>query len=65
MSDEQKPTNKSIIEGTTAQALGGAVAVLFVTTLASFDHFLQAGAESALGTVFGIVFYFAFKKLRQ
>ena len=65
MSDEQKPTNKSIIEGTIAQVLGGSLASTIILVLASFKHYVAAGLESALGTLFAVLFYIAFKWMRQ
>lgn len=65
MSEEQKPTGQSILEGTLAQLLGGSIAVLISTTLASFDIYMKAGWETAFGTVLGILGYIQFKTLRK
>lgn len=68
MSDEKQPsdipTPRSIVEGTIAQVLGGSLASVIILTMASFKHFVAAGLESALGTLFGVLFYIAFKSLR-
>lgn len=63
MSD--KPTKQSIVEGTIAQTLGGAVASVFVLGCASFGHYFAAGFESAFGTLLGVVSYIGFKSLRK
>lgn len=64
MADEQKPTGKSIIEGTIAQVLGGSVASTIVLGLASFGHFMAVGFESAFGSLLGVICYIGWKKLR-
>lgn len=64
MTDEQKPTGKSIVEGTIAQVLGGSLASTLILTLASFHHYVAAGLESALGTLFGVIAYLGWKSLR-
>lgn len=58
------PTQKSIIEGTVAQILGGSLGSVIVIGLASFGHYFQAGFESAFGTLLGTAFYIGFKQLR-
>lgn len=66
MSDEpQKPTPASMIEGTLAQTLGGALASVIVLGMASFDHYMAAGFESAFGTLLGIGCYLGWKGLRR
>lgn len=60
-----KPTKQSIIEGTIAQSLGGALASVVVIGCASFGHYFAAGFESAFGTLLGIGSYIAFKGLRK
>lgn len=64
MSNEQKPTNKSIFEGSIAQILGGSVAATIVGIFEAFGHYLPAKLESGFGTVFSIIAYIVFKKLR-
>jgi hypothetical protein len=63
--NDQKPTGQSILEGTLAQILGGAVAIMLVTGLASFDIYMKAGFETAFGTVLSVSFYLGFKQLRR
>ena len=58
------PTTRSIIEGSLAQILGGALATTIVTGMASYGHYMQAGFESSFGTLIGVVGYIAFKSLR-
>lgn len=62
---ETKPTKQSIIEGTIAQVLGGALASTVVLGMASFGHYMAAGFESAFGTLLGVSLYIAFKSLRK
>lgn len=64
MSDDQKPTGQSILEGTLAQMLGGAVATMIVTLMASFGIYMAAGFEAAFGTTLSIAFYIFVKRLR-
>ena len=64
MTEPQKPTGQSILEGTLAQMLGGAVATMIVTMLASFHIYLAAGFEAAFGTTLSIAFYLCVKRLR-
>ena len=63
--NEEKPTGRSILEGTLAQILGGALGSFTATTLASFHVFMVAGWESAFGSLCGIVAYISFKSLRR
>lgn len=67
MTDEtaEKPSGRSIIEGTIAQILGGSLASTIILTMASFKIYVAAGLESSLGTLAGIVFYLCWKSLRQ
>ena len=62
---DEKPSGKSIIEGTIAQVLGGSLASTIVLGLASAKIYLAAGFESAFGTLLGVVCYIAFKWLRR
>jgi hypothetical protein len=68
MSDEpeKEPITKGqgILEGTLAQIAGGSLASTIVIGLASFDVFMQAGFESAFGTLLGVVFYIVWKNMR-
>jgi hypothetical protein len=66
MADEinKKPTAKSIIEGTIAQVLGGSLASTIVLGMASFDHYMAAGFESAFGSLLGVLCYIVWKKMR-
>lgn len=66
MTDEtaDKPSGRSIIEGTIAQILGGSLASTIVLGLASFGHFFAAGFESAFGSLLGVLCYIAWKKTR-
>lgn len=59
------PTNKSIMEGSIAAALGGSTASVIVLGLASFDFQFAPGFESAFGTLLTVLAYIGFKKLRQ
>lgn len=55
----------STLNGTLAQAGGGACATLIVAVMASYGHYFQAGVESSLGTILSISGYLLFKKLRR
>lgn len=59
MTDEQKPmpTGKSIAEGVSAQAFGGALGTIWVLHQSAKGVHYPAGMELAMGTVFGTVFY--------
>jgi hypothetical protein len=59
------PTNKSIMEGSLAAALGGSAASVIVLGLASFGFQFAPGFESAFGTLLTVLAYIGFKKLRQ
>jgi Na+/proline symporter len=62
MNDErQAPTGRSITEGVSAQAFGGAIGTTFILYQASNGHYYPAGMELALGTVFGTVAYILYK----
>jgi hypothetical protein len=65
MGDEPRTKSQSIIEGTLAQTMGGALASVIVIGLASFGHFFQAGFEAAFGTLISATCYIAFKGLRK
>ena len=60
-----KPTGQSVIEGTVAQVLGGSLASTIILTMASFHHYVAAGLESALGTLFSVICYLGWKGLRM
>lgn len=62
---EQKPSNKSIIEGSLAQILGGSTASVIVLGAATFGFQFAPGFEIAFGTFLSVACYIAFKKLRQ
>jgi hypothetical protein len=64
MSDDQKPTGVSIMEGTLAQVLGGSIASTIVIGMASFKIFMAAGFESAFGTLLSVICYLLWKNLR-
>lgn len=64
MSD-QKPTGKSIIEGTLAQFFGGALASTLVIGLSSFDIEFKPGFETAFGTLLTIIAYLSWKGFRR
>ena len=67
MPDQQPsdiPTGRSIIEGTMAQVLGGALGSVIVLGMASFGHYMVAGFESAFGTLLSVICYITFKALR-
>lgn len=61
---DDKPTGKSIIEGTIAQILGGSLASTIVLGMASFKHYMAAGFESSFGTLLGVVVYIVWKSMR-
>lgn len=68
MSDEPQtptkiPTGKSIAEGVSAQAFGGALGTIWVLNQAAHGVTYPAGMELALGTVFGTVTYVLYKLL--
>lgn len=66
MSDEpQIPTKQSILEGTVAQVLGGALGSTIVLGFATFKFYFAAGFESAFGTLLSITFYLIWKNLRS
>lgn len=52
---EERPTGKSIMEGTIAQLLGGSLAGTIVIGMASFEHYMAAGFESAFGTLLSVI----------
>lgn len=65
MSDEkQQVTGMGILQGSLAQVLGGSLAATIVIGLASFDIYMQAGFESAFGTVISVLAYLIFKGTR-
>lgn len=64
MSDKPQkpmPTGKSITEGVSAQAFGGAVGTVWVLNQAANDVHYPAGMELAMGTIFGTVSYVLYK----
>lgn len=63
--NQSTPSNKSIVEGSIAAALGGSTASVIVLGLASFDFQFAPGFESAFGTLLTVLAYITFKKLRQ
>lgn len=65
MSDDDKPTGRSILEGSLAQLLGGSIASVIVLGLASAKIFLAAGFESAFGTLLSVLCYLCWKNLRR
>jgi len=60
-----EPTNRSIVEGTLAQLLGGSLASTIVLGLASAKIYLAAGFESSFGTLLSVIAYIAWKQLRK
>lgn len=68
MSDEapkQTPTGRSITEGVSAQAFGGACGTLFVLHQAANGVHYPAGAELSMGTVCGTITYVIYKLFAQ
>lgn len=69
MTDEQPPKPErrqtGILEGSLAQALGGALASTLVLSLASAKIYLAAGLESSLGTLFSVLGYICWRSLRR
>jgi len=65
MADETMSKGQGILEGTLAQIAGGSLASSIVIGLASFKIYMAAGFESAFGTLLSVVFYVAWKNMRQ
>lgn len=63
--EDQKPTGKSIMEGTLAQVLGGSIGSTFVLGCASFKIYFVAGFESAFGSLLSVAAYLIWKGLRS